>query len=227
MRSKILITLMVAIGAFAVGFALAHFLGDEPYFVSVYNETTAEPEPTGQTREDEPYSETTQNIADYFDDTTYPEAPPYQVADITEMRDLQEGRRYINADMVEVNLYPAIDWGGGEAQQPTVISIPGETFGLDFVARGGMYLKDIWFVGDNRLYVNLDGSVLSTQGSAHGFAIIVSLYRTLFSIPGVEEIVVLVEGESEQVSDHIGFSYVERRDTLHWWDWIEENLGNL
>ena len=70
----------------------------------------------------------------------------------------------------------------------------------------------MWFIGDNRLYVNLSGEVMNAQGSAAGFATLASMYRTLFSLPNVEEIVVLVDGQSEQMGDHIGFPHINKRD---------------
>ena len=131
-----------------------------------------------------------------------------------------EGRRHIDADTVDVRFYGIVDWGGGEVAPPIYASILGNAFSEEFVRLFNQYVNtwdivnilDIWFIGDNRVYVNLDGAVMFGQGSAGGFAISASLYRTLFSIPGVDEVVVLVDGQAETVGDHVGFGYINRRD---------------
>ena len=140
------------------------------------------------------------------------------------VRGIREGRRYIDVDTVDVRFYPVVDWGGGARSQPIHVSIPGETFVEEFIPllhqHLGLTMMDMWFIGDSRLYVNLDGAVMYTQGSAAGYAILVSLYRTLFSLP-VEEIVVLVEGQSEAMGDHIGFGPIEKRDDPMIQQWLE------
>jgi len=128
-------------------------------------------------------------------------------------RGIREGRRYVDADTVEVRFYSIVDWGGGQSYQPVYANIPGEIFAEEFVRlfrqHVGIQMLDMWFIGEGRLYVNL------TQGSAARFATSASLYRTLFSIPSVEEIIVLVEGQPEQSSDHMVFAHISRRDDPH------------
>jgi len=135
-----------------------------------------------------------------------------------------EGRRHVDAEAVDVRFYGIVDWGGGQIALPVYASIPGDIFAEEFIRLFRQYvgtdgwehvtILDMWFIG-SRLYVNLDDSVVNAaQGSAAGYAIHVSLYRTLFSIPGVEEIVVLVDGQTEVMSDHIGFGHIDRRDDL-------------
>ena len=127
-----------------------------------------------------------------------------------------EGRRHIDAHTIDVSFYGIVDWGGGVVTQPVNIAVPGESFADEFLLRFynyvGVNMLDMWFIGDSRLYVNLDGEILNTQGSAQGFAILVSLYNTLFSIADVEEVVVLVDGQSETSGWHIGFPYISRRN---------------
>jgi len=139
-------------------------------------------------------------------------------------RGLWEGRRYVEASTVNVRFYGIVDWGGGEVARPVRVGIPGDTFAEEFVrlfnenvgesSWVNLKMLDMWFIGGNRLYVNLCGAVMDAQGSATGYAILVSLYNTLFSIPGVDEVVVLVDGRAEASSDHIGFSHIDRRDDL-------------
>jgi len=131
----------------------------------------------------------------------------------------REGRRHVDTSTVDVHFYAIVDWGGSEYSIPVHVGIPGETFADEFIRLFNQYVNtwnaitmlDMWFIGDNRLYVNLCNTVMNAQGSATGFAVLVSLYRTLFSIPGVEEIVVLVEGQPEAMGDHIGFAPINRR----------------
>jgi len=138
-------------------------------------------------------------------------------------RGLWEGRRYVDADAVDVRFYGIVDWGGGQISPPINVSIPGKSFVEEFVYLFNQYLGtwdivnmlDMWFIGGSRVYVNLDGNVMIGQGSAGGFAISASLYKTLFSIPGVDEVIVLVDGQTEVVGDHVGFGHISRRDDPH------------
>ena len=133
-------------------------------------------------------------------------------------RGRREGRRYIDADTVDVRIYTPVDWGGGATSQYTHVSISGENFAEEFIALVGML--DMWFIGDNRLYVNFCSGILDVQGSAMVTAAMVSRYRTLFSIPGVEEIVILVEGQTEQGGDFM-IPPITRRDEPHIQRWLE------
>lgn len=131
-------------------------------------------------------------------------------------RGMWQGRRYVNAYNVDVRFYGIVDWGGGAIAPPVYMNISGENFADEFIdlfqEHVGIKMLDMWFIGDKRLYVNLDAAVMYAQGSAAGFAALVSMHRTLFSIPDVEEVVVLVEGQSEAMSDHIGFSPISNRN---------------
>jgi len=134
-------------------------------------------------------------------------------------RGIREGRRYVDENAVGVRFYERVDWGGGQSSPPIHASIPGEIFAEEFISLMRQYvginILDMWFIGEGRLYVNLDSVIMDQQGSAAGYANLVSLYKALFSIPGVEEIVVLVEGQSEQASDHMGFGHISRRDDTY------------
>jgi hypothetical protein len=140
------------------------------------------------------------------------------------VRGAREGLRSVDADTVDVRFYGIVDWGGGEIAEPVLVSLPGQDFAERFIPlfrqHLGVNMLDMWFIGENRLYVNLDGELMDTQGSAAGFAILVSLYRTLFSLSDIEEIVVLVEGQSEQMSDHMGFPHINRRSDPEIQSWL-------
>jgi len=144
------------------------------------------------------------------------------VAEPQRTRGQVEGRRHIDASSVTVRFYGIVDWGGGVYSVPVRESIPGDIFAEEFIRLFHEHvgssswtllnMRDMWFIGDDRLYVDLDGAVMNAQGSATGYAILVSLYNTLFSIPGVDEVVVLIDGHPEAMSDHIGFGHIARRD---------------
>ena len=141
-------------------------------------------------------------------------------------RGIREGRRYVSTDTVDVRFYSSdADWGGGESSPAIYMSIPGENFAEEFIVLFrryvGVYMLDMWFIGDNRLYVNLDNIVMDAQGSSAGIAVLVALYRTLFNLPDVEEVVVLVGGQSERASDHMGFAHIYRRDDPEIQRWLK------
>ena len=126
-----------------------------------------------------------------------------------------EGRRYVEADVVTVRLYAMVDWGGGETAEWTEKDIPGENFFEEFIPllhqHIGVKLLDAWYIG-NRLYINWHLEDFLSMGTSGEHSLYRALLMTLFSLPNVEEVVVLINGQSESGIDHMGVAEVYRRD---------------
>ena len=132
--------------------------------------------------------------------------------------DLPEYLPYADSDMITVSFYPITDWWSiNEAPaQPVHEDISWEeSFKDEFIRlldeHTGIKMLDMWFE-ENRLYVDLDGEILDTPGSTGATAVIVSVYKTLYSLSDAEEIAVLVEGEPEKEGVHIYFPALDKRD---------------
>ena len=116
-------------------------------------------------------------------------------------RGLFEGRRYVEAETVTIRLFDAVDFGGGATPTYTSINITGERLVEDLIPlilwHKGIEILDAWYIG-SRLYVNIDPlEAFDGTGTAGEYAILRAFLMTLFSLPDVEEVTVLIFGQSE------------------------------
>ena len=116
-------------------------------------------------------------------------------------RGLLEGRRYVEAETVTMRLFDAVDFGGGITPTYTAVDITGERLVEDLIPlirqHKGIEILDAWYIG-SRLYVNVDPmEAFDGMGTAGEYSILRAFLMTLFSLPDVEEVTVLVFGQSE------------------------------
>ena len=113
-------------------------------------------------------------------------------------RGWREGRRYVEAETVTVQLHDMVDWGGGETARYNAVDISGDRLVEDFILlmhqHRGIEILDAWYIG-NRLYADINPEIFDGWGTSGEYAIFRALLMTLFSLPDVDEVVVLVFGQ--------------------------------
>ena len=127
------------------------------------------------------------------------------------------GRRYVEEDILYVQFHQPVDWGGHYVSDYAILPIRGAYFATEFIYTFNkqspdwqLELLDMWIIGD-RLYIHMTHENIGGTGSAGGFNMSGALYKTVFSIPFVDELAILFDGQRGLRSDHIGFPLLSRR----------------
>ena len=153
------------------------------------------------------------------------------------------GRRDLENESAIMKIYPLFDWGGypkeewDDVAKYVEVELSRDNFPEQLIPllrqhiawhdwegnRREVSIRDMWFI-ENRLFIDFDDiSIWDNMGSSGEHAIAMSLYRSLASLMGtedVEQVVFLYNGaENFYVGGHggkMGRLNLNREDTLRW-----------